>query len=142
MIDGNRRAIVAALLANFGISIAKFVGWLFTGAASMLAETVHSLADTGNQVLLLWGTAAAQRPPTESHPFGYARERYFWSFVVALVIFSLGALFALYEGIQKLRHPHELENPIWAFGVLGAAVQFATGRGNHGRYRVDPSFDA
>lgn len=122
MVDGNRRAIVAALFANLGITIAKFVGWVFTGAASMLAETVHSLADTGNQALLLWGTAAAQRPATDSHPFGYARERYFWSFVVALVIFSLGALFALYEGFEKLRHPHAIENTELAVAILGVAV--------------------
>jgi len=122
MHEGSRRAFIAALLANFGISIAKLFGWRVTGAASMLAEAVHSLADTGNQVLLLWGTAAAKRPATEDHPFGFARERYFWSFVVALVIFSLGALFATYEGIQKLVHPHPLENPIWAFGVLGGAI--------------------
>jgi cation diffusion facilitator family transporter len=122
MQDGSRRAIVAALFANLGISIAKLVGWSVTGAASMLAEATHSLADTGNQVLLLWGTAAAKRPPTDEHPFGFARERYFWSFVVALVIFSLGALFAIYEGVDKLRHPHALENPIWAFSILGIAV--------------------
>ena len=122
MVDENRRAIVAALLANFGIFLAKLVGWLFTGAASMLAETVHSLADTGNQALLLWGTAAAARPPNEAHPFGFARERYFWSFVVALVIFSMGAMFALYEGVQKLLHPHAIDSPIWAFAILGVAI--------------------
>ena len=84
-----------------------------------LHKRLHRIvADT----LLLWGSAAAERPATETHPFGYARERYFWSFVVALVIFSLGALFATYEGIQKLLHPHPLENPIWAFGVLGGAI--------------------
>jgi cation diffusion facilitator family transporter len=122
MHDGSRTAIIAALLANFGITIAKLVGWFATGAASMLAEAVHSLADTGNQVLLLWGTAAAERPPTDEHPFGFARERYFWSFVVALVIFSLGALFAIYEGVEKLQHPHEIQSPAWAFTILGIAV--------------------
>lgn len=122
MQDGSRKAIVAALLANFGITIAKLVGWLVTGAASMLAEAVHSLADTGNQALLLWGTAAAKRPATDDHPFGFARERYFWSFVVALVIFSLGALFAIYEGIDKLRHPHALQSPMWAVGILCVAI--------------------
>jgi cation diffusion facilitator family transporter len=120
--DGSRKAIVAALLANFGITIAKLVGWLVTGAASMLAEAVHSFADTGNQALLLWGTAAAKRPATEDHPFGFARERYFWSFVVALVIFSLGSLFAIYEGVDKLRHPHALESPMWAVGILAVAI--------------------
>jgi len=122
VVDGSRRAIVAALFANFGIFVAKLVGWLFTGAASMLAEAVHSIADTGNQALLLWGTAAARRPATEDHPFGFARERYFWSFVVALVIFSLGSLFALYEGVSKLQHPHEIDSPMWAVGILSVAI--------------------
>ncbi len=118
MQPGNRKAIVAALFANLGIAIAKGVGWLATGAASMLAEAVHSLADTSNQALLLWGGAAARRAPSEQHPFGYGQERYFWSFVVALVLFSLGGVFALYEGIEKLRHPHELTSPQWAIGIL------------------------
>ena len=93
----NRRAVLAALCANLGIAIAKFVGYAITGASSMLAESVHSVADTSNQALLLWGGAAAARDPTRRHPFGYGRERYFWSFVVALVLFSLGAVFALWE---------------------------------------------
>ena len=122
MEPGNRRAVFASLAANLGIATAKFVGYVLTGAASLLAETVHSLADTGNQVLLLWGSTAAAREPTETHPFGYGRERYFWAFVVALVIFSLGALFAMAEGIDKLRHPHELSNPIVAIGILVAAM--------------------
>jgi cation diffusion facilitator family transporter len=118
MQHGNRRAIIAALLANFGIAIAKFVGYGFTGAASLLAETVHSIADTGNQALLLWGHAASVRGETESHPFGYGRERYFWAFVVSLVIFSLGSLFAIYQGTVKLLHPHTLTDPQWAIGIL------------------------
>jgi cation diffusion facilitator family transporter len=88
----------------------------------MLAETVHSIADTGNQALLLLGTRRASRPATEAHPFGYGRERYFWAFVVALVLFSLGSLFAISEGVEKLRNPHALESPEWAFGVLGVAL--------------------
>jgi cation diffusion facilitator family transporter len=116
--DGNRKAILAALGANAGIAVAKFAAWTVTGAASMLAEGVHSVADTCNQALLLWGSAAAKRPPTEDHPFGFARERYFWSFVVALVIFALGSLFAIYEGVQKLLHPHEIENAGIAAVVL------------------------
>lgn len=118
MDPGNRKAVLAAMAANGGITIAKFVGFMVTGAASMLAEAVHSAADTGNQGLLLWGGAAAARGATPEHPFGYGRERYFWAFVVALVIFSLGGLFAMSEGIEKLRHPHPLHQPIWAVGIL------------------------
>jgi cation diffusion facilitator family transporter len=122
MREGSKRAIVAAFLANLGIAAAKFVAFLFTGAASMLAETVHSLADTGNQALLLLGSARASRAANPEHPFGFGRERYFWSFVVALVLFSMGSLFAIYEGIEKLWHPHELIAPHWAIGVLGVAI--------------------
>jgi cation diffusion facilitator family transporter len=122
MHEGSRRAIIAAFLANLGIAVAKFVAFLFTGAASMLAETVHSLADTGNQALLLLGQARAGRAASPDHPFGYGRERYFWSFVVALVLFSMGSLFAIYEGVEKLRHPHELVAPQWAIGVLLVAI--------------------
>lgn len=118
MDPGNKKAVVAAMVANGGIAIAKFVGFAITGAASMLAEAVHSVADTGNQGLLLWGGAAATRAATPAHPFGYGRERYFWAFVVALVIFSLGGMFALYEGIKKLSHPHPIESAIWAAGIL------------------------
>ncbi|MCC6766825.1 MAG: cation diffusion facilitator family transporter [Deltaproteobacteria bacterium] len=122
MTEGSRRAIVAAFLANLGIAIAKLVAFSFTGAASMLAESVHSLADTGNQALLLLGSARARRAPTAEHPFGFGRERYFWAFVVALVLFSLGALFAIVEGIEKLLHPHELSSPEWALAVLAIAI--------------------
>jgi len=122
MHEGSRRAIMAAFLANSGIFVAKLVAFAFTGAASMLAESIHSLADTGNQGLLFLGGSRSRKEPTEAHPFGFGRERYFWAFVVALVLFSLGSLFAIYEGIQKLIEPHELESPEWAFGVLGIAV--------------------
>jgi cation diffusion facilitator family transporter len=118
MTDGNRRAILAALLANLGIAVAKFLAFLATGAASMLAESVHSVADTGNQLLLILGGVRARREPTPEHPFGYGRERYFWAFVVAMVLFSLGSLFAISEGIDKLLHPHSLTSPGWAVGVL------------------------
>jgi len=116
------KAIVAAFFANLGIAIAKFMAFVFTGASSMLAEAIHSLADTGNQALLLFGGRSARREETETHQFGFARERYFWSFVVALVLFTLGGVFAIYEGIEKLRHPHEIDSPAWAFGVLIFAV--------------------
>jgi cation diffusion facilitator family transporter len=124
MNPGNRRAIVAALLANSGIAVLKFAGWTFTGAASLLAEAVHSVADSANQALLLWGNAAARRAPTPDHSFGYGRERYFWAFVVSLVIFSLGGLFALYQGAEKLIRPHPLNEPIWAVGILLVGIVF------------------
>jgi cation diffusion facilitator family transporter len=122
MTDGSRRAIVAAFLANLGIAIAKLVAFAFTGAASMLAESVHSLADTGNQALLLLGSKRARRSATAEHPFGFGRERYFWAFVVALVLFSMGSLFAVVEGVEKLFHPHELSSPGWALAVLAVAI--------------------
>jgi cation diffusion facilitator family transporter len=122
MHEGSRRAIAAAFVANLGIAIAKFVGFAFTGAASMLAEAIHSVADTGNQGLLFFGGTRAQRSPTPEHPFGYGRERYFWAFVVSVVLFTVGGLFAIFEGVEKLRHPHELDSPVWAFGILGVAV--------------------
>ncbi len=124
--DGSRAVIVAAFLANLGISVAKFIGFLLTGAASMLAEAVHSVADTGNQGLLLLGGKRARQRESRAHPFGYGRERYFWAFVVAMVLFSLGGLFAIYEGVQKLREPHELESPLIAVTILLVAVVFET----------------
>jgi cation diffusion facilitator family transporter len=120
--EGSRRVVIAAFLANLGIAIAKFVGFFFTGSASMLAEAVHSVADTGNQGLLLLGGVRARRAPTPEHPFGYGRERYFWAFIVAMMLFSRGSLFALYEGVAKLRHPHALESPSWAIGILLLAL--------------------
>ena len=122
MTDGSRRAILAAFLANLGIAVAKLVAFLVTGAASMLAESVHSLADTGNQALLLLGSRRAARRATADHPFGFSRERYFWAFVVALVLFSLGSLFAIAEGVEKLLDPHELSSTEWALGVLVIAI--------------------
>jgi len=101
-----------------GIAAAKLFAFFLTGAASLLAESIHSLADSGNQGLLLLGGRKSSRPPDERHPFGHASERYFWAFVVALVLFSLGGLFALYEGVMKLRTPHVLESPVVAVGVL------------------------
>lgn len=123
---GSIRAIVAALVANAGIATAKFIGFAITGSSSMLAEAVHSVADTSNQGLLLLGTRTAKRAPTQAHPFGYGRDRYFYSFVVALLLFSLGAVFALYEGIEKLRHPHELTSPWVAVGILVVAIGLET----------------
>ena len=122
MDHGSRRAIIAAFLANLGIALAKFAAFAITGAASMLAEAIHSVADTGNQGLLMLGGVRSQRPADEVHNFGYGTLRYFWAFVVALVLFSVGGLFAIFEGVEKLRHPHELEDPRVAIGVLLVAV--------------------
>ena len=122
MTDGSRKAIFAAFFANLGIAISKFVGFLITGSASLLAETIHSTADTGNQLLLFLGGQRAKRSATPDHPFGYGRERYFWAFAVALVLFSMGGMFAVYEGIQKFRDPHEVESLGVAIGILGIAI--------------------
>jgi cation diffusion facilitator family transporter len=116
--EGSTKATVAALIANLAIAMGKFVAFLLTGAASMLAESIHSVADSSNQALLLLGGWRSRRPATPRHPFGLGRERYFWSFVVALVLFTLGGAFALYEGIQKLRHPHDVEDVTIAVAVL------------------------
>ena len=120
--EGSKKAILAAFLANLGIAIAKFVGFVLTSSASLLAEAAHSLADTGNQGLLLLGGRRSQRGESQHRAFGHGRERYFWAFVVALVLFSMGGLFALYEGIQKLIHPHETESFGIAVGILLLAI--------------------
>ena len=120
--SGGTKAIIAALLANAGIALAKFVGYLITGSSSMLAEAVHSVADTSNQGLLLLGGKRAQRAATADHPFGYGRDRYFYSFVVALLLFSLGSVFALYEGIHKLESHEPLTSPLVAVAILVVAI--------------------
>ena len=119
---GSTRAILAALLANAGIAVAKFVGFLITGSSSMLAEAVHSVADTSNQGLLLFGQRQARKQADDLHQFGFGRSRYFYSFVVALVLFSLGAVFALYEGYHKIVHPVPLSSPVVAIGILVVAI--------------------
>ncbi|MCR8670967.1 cation diffusion facilitator family transporter [Agrococcus sp. HG114] len=116
------KAVVAAFLANSGIAVTKFVAWFFSGSASMLAEAIHSVADAGNQLLLLLGGRLAKKKPTEEHPFGYGRERYVWAFIVALVLFSVGGLFSITEGISKLQHPHELDIIWLPLVVLGIAI--------------------
>jgi len=120
--SGSGKAIIAALLANLAIAVAKFVGFLITTSSAMLAESVHSVADSGNQVLLLVGGRRAAREADERHPFGYGRERYFYSFVVALVLFSLGGLFSLYEGNHKLSAPEPLASAGVAIGILLFAI--------------------
>lgn len=123
MASGSKKAILAALFANMGIAIAKFVGWFFTASSSMLAEAIHSVADTSNQGLLLFGSNQAEREATPEHPFGFGRERYFWSFIVALVLFTLGGLFAIYEGWHKLGEgSHAIENAQWAIGILSLGI--------------------
>jgi cation diffusion facilitator family transporter len=117
-----RTAVVAALLANLGIAVAKFVGFVITGASSMLAEAFHSVADSGNQAMLLFGGRVARKGPDPKHPFGHGRSRYFAAFLVAVVLFTLGSLFSFYEGYQKLRHPHELESPAVALAILVVAL--------------------
>ena len=119
---GSARAIVAALLANAGIAVAKFVGFVITGSSSMLAESVHSVADTSNQGLLLWGQRQARKEADELHQFGYGRSRYFYAFVVALVLFTLGSVFALYEGYHKISHPEKLSSPVVAIVILVVAI--------------------
>ena len=110
--SGGGKAIIAAFLANLGIALAKFIAWFFSGSASMLAEGIHSLADSGNQILLLLGGRKARKEADQEHPFGYGRERYVYAFVVSIILFSVGGLFSIYEGVDKLTHPHELTN-VW-----------------------------
>src|SRR5262245_27953813 len=119
---GGKKAVLAAMAANLGIALAKGVAFLFTRSSSMLAETVHSLADTGNQILLLVGSARAKKEATPLHQFGYGRERYFWAFVVSIILFTLGALFAIYEGVEKMLEPHPIDDWQWAVGTLVVAM--------------------
>jgi cation diffusion facilitator family transporter len=122
MNDSSRKAVAAALVANLGIGVAKLVGFAITGSAGMAAEAVHSFADTGNQGLLFLGGTRASRERDAEHPFGHERERFFWGFIVSLVLFSFGGLFALNEGIQKLRHPHDTDNVLVAVAILFIAI--------------------
>jgi cation diffusion facilitator family transporter len=120
--SGGSKAIVAALSANLGIAVIKFVAFAITGSASMLAEGVHSVVDSGNQGLLLRGGKSARRAATPQHPFGFGRDRYVYGFLVALMLFSAGGLFALYEGVEKIRHPHHLDSAVVAIIVLAVAI--------------------
>ncbi|GAB4067480.1 cation diffusion facilitator family transporter [Angustibacter speluncae] len=119
---GGNKAIVAALAANLGIAVTKFVAWALTGASSMLAEAIHSVADSGNQVLLLVGGKRAKRAATPEHPFGYGRERYVYAFIVSIVLFSVGGLFALYEAWHKYQDPHPIEGRWWWVPVVVLVV--------------------
>jgi cation diffusion facilitator family transporter len=138
--EGSKRAIVAAMSANLGIAVAKFVAWGVSGSSSMLGEGVHSLADTGNQLLLLRGGSASKKQATAVHPFGFGRERYVYAFVVSIILFSAGGMFSLYEGIAKLQHPHALENAWIPITVLvismileGFSLRTAVRESNHTR---------
>ena len=116
------KAVIAALIANLGIAVVKFVAFLITGSASMLAESVHSLADTGNEVLLLIGRGRSGRPRTSEHPFGFGRERYFYAFVVAVMLFTVGAAFSVYDGIHKMLRPGPIHDAGIALAVLVIAA--------------------
>jgi cation diffusion facilitator family transporter len=116
------KAVIAAFLANTGIGITKLVAWLLSGSASMLAEAIHSFADSANQLLLLLGGRLAKRKADTEHPFGYGRERYVWAFIVALILFSVGGVFSIVEGIEKLQEPHEITNAWIPLLVLGIAI--------------------
>ena len=115
---GSTRVVVIALFANLGIAAAKLVASLVTGSGAMMAEAIHSFADSGNQALLLVGSGRAGRAPDDQHPLGYGREAYFWAMLVAVLLFTMGGLFSAYEGVHKLMHPTPLESPLWAVGVL------------------------
>src|SRR5687768_13914525 len=116
--QGSVKAILYALCANSGIALAKGGAAFWTGSGAMLAETIHSLADCANQVLLLIGVKRADDPPTPEHPLGYGRVMYFWSLIVALLLFSVGGLFSVYEGIERFHHAEELRDPWLAIGIL------------------------
>ncbi|TKR22714.1 cation diffusion facilitator family transporter [Cellulomonas hominis] len=138
---GGNKAIIAALSANLGIAVTKFIAFLLTSSSSMLAESVHSVADSGNQLLLLVGGRRARREADEEHPFGYGRERYMYAFIVAIVLFSLGGLFALYEAWHKFADPHPIESWQWvplvvlvaAIVMEGLSFRTAIGEANHTR---------
>ena len=115
---GGTKTIVTALVANFTIAVAKFFGFIITSSSAMLAEAVHSVADTSNQALLLLGKKRSEKLPSEMRQFGFGRERFFWAFVVSLVLFSLGSMYAICEGIEKIRHPHEIDSLWWALAIL------------------------
>jgi cation diffusion facilitator family transporter len=120
--SGGTKAILAAFLANTGIAVTKFIAWAISGSASMLAESVHSVADAGNQLLLFVGGRRAKKDADRAHPFGYGRERYVYAFVVSIILFSVGGLFSIYEGIDKIQHPHELTNAWVPITVLVIAI--------------------
>jgi cation diffusion facilitator family transporter len=120
----SRKVVWAAIIGNSSIAVTKFVAALVTGSSAMLSEAIHSLVDTGNQLLLLLGIHRSEKPPDDVHPFGHGKERYFWSLIVAVVLFSMGGGMAMYEGIIHLIHPTPIIDPTWAYVVLAAAALF------------------
>ena len=120
--EGGMKAVIAALLANLGIALSKFVAFAFTGSSSMLSEAIHSVADSGNQVLLLVGNKRSKKAADAQHQFGYGRRRYVYGFIVSIVLFLVGGLFSLYEGFHKFQHPEDLSDAWIAFLVLGVAI--------------------
>jgi len=125
--SGSTRVVIVALIGNSAIAVTKFVAATVTGSSAMFAEGVHSVVDTGNQLLLLVGLKRAAKPADAHHPFGYGKEIYFWAFVVAILLFALGAGISIYEGVHKIRHPHPLDNVVWNYVVLGLAMAFEAG---------------
>jgi cation diffusion facilitator family transporter len=123
----SKKAIYAALAGNLLIAVTKFIASAVTGSSAMLSEGIHSVVDTGNQMLLLYGLRRARQPADERHPFGHGKEIYFWSFVVAILIFAVGAGVSVYEGIQRLLSPHPIENVYVNYAVLGLAMLFEGG---------------
>jgi len=124
MAGDSKKVIYAALFGNAAIAVTKFAASVFTGSSAMLSEAIHSLVDTGNQVLLLWGLRKAKRPADEHFPYGYGKEIYFYSFVVAIMIFAVGAGVSIYEGIKHIQHPREMTSPLVNYLVLGLAMIF------------------
>ncbi|ATZ65256.1 MULTISPECIES: cation diffusion facilitator family transporter [Acinetobacter] len=122
MSDSNKIVVYAALLGNLAIALVKFIAAYITNSSAMLSEAVHSVVDTLNEILLLYGLKKSQQPANYQHPFGYGRELYFWAFIVALLVFALGAMVSIYQGIQHIRHPEVIESPLVNYVVLGFAM--------------------
>lgn len=122
MSSGSSKVILIAMMANLSIAVAKFVGAYFSKSSALFAEAIHSVVDTSNQLLLLFGEKSSKKKPDESHPLGYGRETFFWSFVVAILLFSLGGLFAIYEGIHRLANPEPIHKPMLALAILGFSI--------------------
>ena len=124
MASSSKTAVYAAILGNLAIAIMKFAAAAFTGSSAMLSEGIHSLVDTSNGGLLLLGINRSKKPADKTHPFGYGKEIYFWSLIVAILIFGVGGGISIYEGIQHMIHPAKLEDPFWSYVVLGLAMVF------------------